>query len=231
MCAFDFDHRAYRYFTVQYTSYLITDHFSESLTLKNRRRHFLFCSRTQALIGIAYSVGFIVGPQIGSIFSRSLRELKPEALTVDVERKVLFWQPALCSVALTGLEMVAIWCLPETSKPGARVAGPAGSRDSFRRAVNLVNPIGLFRFEAVRFPTPVMRSRAVQMGLINAAYLFIFSGVESSLTLLTATRFNYDRCCPQCFLSPFHNTSKYTGSITYSSLIVPIAFALNANRK
>ena len=142
-------------------------------------------------------MGFIVGPQIGSFFSRSLRELPPDALTIEAERKVLFWQPAMCSVALTLLELFAIWCLPETAKPRRE----ADERDAVRRAFSLVNPISLFRFEAVHFPTPAMRSRAIKMGLIYSTYLFIYSGIESSLTLLTSTRFNYDRCALKASLS------------------------------
>lgn len=128
-------------------------------------------SKGMALIGVAFGVGFILGPALGGITS-----------TIDLSTRypgLLAWgvnpysMPALVALVLTLLNLAqAYFRLPETLAPGARSA--------VRRPIN---PLRLFHTE--EYPG---------VNATNLAYfIFItaFSGMEFSLTFLAADRLGY----------------------------------------
>ncbi len=94
-------------------------------------------------------------------------------------------------VALT-LSLVNIFFayryLPETL-PFSRRA----SSSSLGNAFNYINPRALFRFQLVRNVTAKERELLQLGGLLNFIYLFIYSGLEFTLTFLTYIRFNFNK--------------------------------------
>jgi len=70
----------------------------------------------QALIGVAFSVGFIVGPLIGAYFSQ-------QAHLVDNVSDAFFTSPALFALTLATLNVILLSiCLQETLSADKRVS-------------------------------------------------------------------------------------------------------------
>ncbi|XP_052831623.1 major facilitator superfamily domain-containing protein 10, partial [Octopus bimaculoides] len=105
--------------------------------------------RGMALIGIAFSLGFIIGPFIGAMFSKSAGK-----------QQGLFAIPGLFAFCLILTDiMFIIFCLNESLPPGKR------------------------------YVTDMSSIRII--GCVYFLYLFIFSGLEFTLTFLTHSRFGY----------------------------------------
>lgn len=139
-------------------------------------------NRGMAMIGIAFSLGFTVGPLLGAYFALSSR----------VEQGVFYQTPALLALAFSAADLLAIWlALPETltlADAKAKSSGFSGSGD-------LLNPLSLFRFSAVarvKDPPTAARMQKLQvLGLVYFSYLFLFSGLEFTLSFLTHQRFHF----------------------------------------
>lgn len=129
-------------------------------------------ARGMAVIGIAFGLGFVLGPAIGGITSAiDLTALAPGLAAWGVNP---FSAPALVSAVLTLANIVLVWrWLPET-RP-ARPEAPAVQRT--------LNPVRLFL--TPEFPG-VARTNAVYL-----LFIFAFSGVEFSLTFMAADYFGY----------------------------------------
>lgn len=128
-------------------------------------------SRGMALIGIAFGLGFILGPALGGLTAGlDLTEHYPSLVAYGVNP---FSVPAAVALALSIFNLIyVILRLPETR----RVTGVA-------RAPRSANPLALLRTEA--YPG-VSRT--------NFAYflfLLAFSGMEFSLTFLAHDRLHY----------------------------------------
>jgi MFS family permease len=128
-------------------------------------------SKGMALIGIAFGIGFILGPALGGITSMvDLTQHFPGLVPWGINP---YSMPALVALVLTLLNLAqAYFRLPETLKPEAR--------GSVHRTMN---PLRLFRTEHYPGVTAT-----------NLAYfLFIaaFSGMEFSLTFLATDRLGY----------------------------------------
>jgi len=59
-------------------------------------------------------------------------------------------------------------------------------------AVHLINPTALFKFTAVKSISQKDLHALQQVGFVYFLYLFLYSGLEFTLTFLTYLRFNYD---------------------------------------
>ncbi|KAJ2767899.1 hypothetical protein IWQ57_003764 [Coemansia nantahalensis] len=121
-------------------------------------------SHGMALVGIAFAVGFTVGPSIGAYFARL--PLESPASGRAAFAFAPFATAALFSLALLLVESAYLFAnLPETlpARP------PAAEK---RRAAK---------------PAPVLR----RLNLLHFAYLFVFSGMEYTLTFLTHDRFGF----------------------------------------
>ncbi|ELU06772.1 hypothetical protein CAPTEDRAFT_171281 [Capitella teleta] len=135
--------------------------------------------RGMAVIGIAFSVGFIIGPMIGAGFSVMNRN------SVGFNSA-----PALFAIFLLSVDLLYIYCFLKETLPSERRMKSLGS--GVKAAWPLISPLSLFKFEAVQ-NVPLQDLRRMQrVGGVYFLYLFFYSGLEFTLTFLTHNRFNYD---------------------------------------
>lgn len=139
-------------------------------------------NRGMAMIGIAFSLGFTIGPLMGAYFAMSFR-------TVD-EGNVFFQAPALLALAFSIADLLFIWLvLPETLRMDSKTSF------SGHHSKDLLNPLALFRFSAVsrtkESPSNQRMVKLRRLGLIYFCYLFLFSGLEFTLSFLTHQRFKF----------------------------------------
>uniref|UniRef100_A0A3Q3GTE4 Major facilitator superfamily domain containing 10 n=1 Tax=Labrus bergylta TaxID=56723 RepID=A0A3Q3GTE4_9LABR len=123
-------------------------------------------NRGMAMIGIAFSLGFTVGPLMGAYFALPLLAL-----------------------AFSAADLLFIWLmLPETLTKDASSSECGDSRD-------LLSPLSLFRFSAVTktkdSPSKERMKKLQVLGLVYFCYLFLFSGLEFTLSFLTHQRFQF----------------------------------------
>ena len=130
--------------------------------------------KAMALIGIAFSLGFIVGPLIGALAFR---------------RHNSFLYPALFSIVLTMLNFgfLAAYFEESLSKNNRRNSVVS----SVQKAFALISPKELFSFSSVYTPKDEERQRLRTIGRVYFWYMIIFSGLEFSLTFLVHLRFNF----------------------------------------
>uniref|UniRef100_A0A8D1CDJ7 Major facilitator superfamily domain containing 10 n=2 Tax=Sus scrofa TaxID=9823 RepID=A0A8D1CDJ7_PIG len=144
-------------------------------------------SRGMAVIGVAFSLGFTLGPMLGA------------SLPVEMAP----WLALLFALS----DLLFIFCfLPETLPPEKRA--PSFTL-GFRGAADLLSPLALLRFSAVARgpdpPTGVRLGSLRRLGLVYFLYLFLFSGLEYTLSFLAHQRFQFSR--PSCCLSPPSSSS------------------------
>ncbi|KAK0143467.1 Major facilitator superfamily domain-containing protein 10 [Merluccius polli] len=137
-------------------------------------------NRGMAMIGIAFSLGFTVGPLMGAYFA------------INTSRGELFHQyPALLALVFSLADLLFIWLLlPETLAKDCQVSS-SGLEDP----KDLLSPFSLFYFSAVsrvKDPPSRQKMRKLQvLGLVYFTYLFLFSGLEFTLSFLTHQRFQF----------------------------------------
>uniref|UniRef100_A0A8C0D3H0 Major facilitator superfamily (MFS) profile domain-containing protein n=1 Tax=Balaenoptera musculus TaxID=9771 RepID=A0A8C0D3H0_BALMU len=144
-------------------------------------------SRGMAVIGVAFSLAFTLGPMLGA------------SLPVETAP----WLALLFAVS----DLLFIFCfLPETLPPEKRAPSITLG---FRAAVDLLSPLALLCFSAVaRGPDPPIGVRLGSLrllGLVYFLYLFLFSGLEFTLSFLVHQRFQFSR--PSCCSSPPSSSS------------------------
>ncbi|XP_021566909.1 major facilitator superfamily domain-containing protein 10, partial [Carlito syrichta] len=130
-------------------------------------------SQGMAVIGAAFSLGFTLGPMLGA------------ALPVEVAP----WFALLFAVS----DLLFVFCfLPETLPPEKRAPSVALG---FRAAADLLSPLALLRFSALarsRDPLPSDGLGSLRrLGLVYFLYLFLFSGLEFTLSFLAHQRFQF----------------------------------------
>ncbi|KAM9822012.1 major facilitator superfamily domain-containing protein 10 isoform X1 [Syngnathus typhle] len=138
-------------------------------------------NRGMAMIGVAFSVGFTAGPLMGAYL----------AVTAKTAGHVFFQTPALLALAFSVADLVFIWLmLPETLSAHAK-----GSHSGFGDFRDLLSPGALFNFSAVTRtkdpPTEQKMQRLKALGRVYFCYLFLFSGLEFTLSFLTHQRFHF----------------------------------------
>ncbi|KAM5271292.1 major facilitator superfamily domain-containing protein 10 [Ctenodactylus gundi] len=130
-------------------------------------------SRGMAAIGVAFSLAFTLGPMLGAHLPV---ELAP-------------WLSLL--FALSDLLFV-FCCLPETLPPERRAPSVALG---FHAAADLLSPLALLRFSAVTrgqdTPAGDRLGCLRRLGLVYFLYLFLFSGLEYTLSFLAHQRFQF----------------------------------------
>jgi MFS family permease len=126
-----------------------------------------------AIIGIAFGLGFIVGPAIGGVFALiDLTEIAPSLKAFGVNP---FSVPALVSLTLTVVNLAWVYrrfkeTLPESKR---------GQAKSERR--------GLAVFRIFQCPEPATR----RTNFVYLIYMLAFSGMEFTLTFLAVERFAF----------------------------------------
>jgi len=141
-------------------------------------------SRTQgmAVIGIAFSVGFICGPMIGAYFTS----------VFEASGHNFFFGPAVFGFVITIIDVIYVsMFLVETLPESKRASSISGSLKDFR---HLLNPVSLFKFSSVKSLSESKSVNSVRkLGLIYFSYLFLFSGLEFTLSFVAYKRFNFTR--------------------------------------
>ncbi|XP_030755884.1 major facilitator superfamily domain-containing protein 10 isoform X2 [Sitophilus oryzae] len=132
-----------------------------------------------ALVGIAFSLGFIIGPMIGALFA------------VWAKQKTGQWfiAPALFALCLSIADLLFFLIFFRESLPKEKRTKQFLA--SFRNAKVLLNVQDLFKFTAVTSIKEKDLKQLQRLGLIYFVYLFIYSGLEFTLTFLTHHIFNY----------------------------------------
>ncbi|XP_003813007.2 major facilitator superfamily domain-containing protein 10 isoform X2 [Pan paniscus] len=130
-------------------------------------------SQGMAVIGVAFSLGFTLGPMLGASLPL---EMAP-------------WFALLFAAS----DLLFIFCfLPETLPLEKRAPSMALG---FRDAADLLSPLALLRFSAVARgqdpPSGDRLSSLRRLGLVYFLYLFLFSGLEYTLSFLTHQRFQF----------------------------------------
>ncbi|CAF4845842.1 unnamed protein product [Pieris macdunnoughi] len=135
-------------------------------------------ARGMALIGLAFSIGFIVGPLAGAWFAKN----NDNSWGMWGER------PALYALSLSVANILLVtFCIPETLSKDKR---PSLSL-SLSKCLDYVSPWHLMRFRAVKNLTAKQSKVLYKLGLIYFIYLFTYSGLEFTLTFLTHHTFKY----------------------------------------
>lgn len=135
--------------------------------------------RGMALIGIAFSIGFLIGPIIGAIFSRWAKERSGQ----------WFVYPALFALSLSIVDFAFIFAYFEETLPAKQ------RLKSFSAALNqaalYINPVSLFNFASLKNLSAADKTSLRTIGRVYFLYLFLYSGLEFTLTFLTHIRFNF----------------------------------------
>ncbi|KAG8508661.1 Major facilitator superfamily domain-containing protein 10 [Galemys pyrenaicus] len=130
-------------------------------------------SRGMAVIGAAFSLGFTLGPMLGTALP---------AETVP-------W----LALGLALADLLFVLCfLPETLPSEKRAPSLTLG---FRGAADLLSPLALLRFSAVARgrdpPSGAGLGHLRHLGLVYFLYLFLFSGLEFTLSFLVHQRFQF----------------------------------------
>tara|TARA_A100001015_G_scaffold306908_1_gene401929 strand:+ start:20 stop:922 length:903 start_codon:yes stop_codon:yes gene_type:complete len=126
-----------------------------------------------AIIGIAFGLGFIVGPAIGGLLAKiDLSVIAPSMKAFGVNP---FSMPALVSLILTAINLIWVYLRFEETLPAEKRGKPNLERKGF--AV----------FRLLHCPEPSTR----RTNLVYLVYMLAFSGMEFTLTFLASERFDF----------------------------------------
>lgn len=134
--------------------------------------------RAMALVGIAFSLGFIVGPMIGATF----------AAFADKGSATWYWYPAAFATLLAVADVLFVCVQLEETLPVARRSRWQSALTTMRLYMSVP---ALFRFAAVRGLRPTEKEQLRRLGWINFLYLFVYSGLEFTVTFLMYHKFGY----------------------------------------
>ena len=141
-----------------------------------------------ALIGIAFSIAFLIGPMIGVGFSMWAKAqiAKSEA------NEAWFAYPAAVALALALIDLVYLYmAFKETLPPEKRLKD---LKAAINQAFSYINPISLFSFATLKNSggvTAAELASLITLGRSYFLYLFLYSGLEFTLTFLTHLRFGF----------------------------------------
>ncbi|GIY06489.1 major facilitator superfamily domain-containing protein 10 [Caerostris darwini] len=136
-------------------------------------------SKGMALIGIAFAIGFIVGPIIGAIFASRAVKFSHN----------FYVFPAVFALSMTIIDvLLLIFCFKETL-PKEKRASSIGQ--GLSDACQFISPLSLFSFKPVTNIKSGEKWALKKIGLTYFLFLFIYSGLEYSLSFLTHMRFNF----------------------------------------
>ncbi|KAF8774109.1 major facilitator superfamily domain-containing protein 10-like [Argiope bruennichi] len=136
-------------------------------------------SKGMALIGIAFAIGFIVGPVIGAIFASRGEKFSQNFYVL----------PAIFALTMTIIDIFLIVFFFKESLPKEKRASSIGQ--GLSEAYQFISPLSLFSFNPVINIKPKEKQALKKIGLTYFLFLFIYSGLEYSLSFLTHMRFNF----------------------------------------
>jgi MFS family permease len=133
-----------------------------------------------ALVGIAFSIGFILGPMIGAMFSKFS----------DKSSSDWFVYPAMFAICLSVINILFVsLCLKETLPKEKRSKTVV---NSLTQTIEHISIPALFRFDAVKNISKLDLKSLKQLGYVYFLYLFIYSGLEFTVTFLMYHKFNFN---------------------------------------
>ncbi|KAI5705623.1 hypothetical protein M8J76_011109 [Diaphorina citri] len=132
-----------------------------------------------ALVGIAFSVGFILGPLIGAIFAKWSHTQEGD----------WFILPALFALALSLLDIIFVVFFFKESLPKDKRSKSVAK--SLSQALAYISITDLFLFTPVRNLPKSKHEELCGLGRTYFVYLFLYSGLEFTLTFLTHHKFHY----------------------------------------
>ncbi|KAJ3286589.1 hypothetical protein HK104_008962 [Borealophlyctis nickersoniae] len=138
-------------------------------------------SKGLALVGIAFSLGFTVGPPLGAYFTKfNLQTLFPSLSWLPINE---YSSPALFALVLIVIETVYLFAaLPETVHFKQQGAVKAADKKA--------SPSKATTASKNRRQTTAKTNLSI-LSLVHFLFLFVFSGMEFTLTFLTHDRFSY----------------------------------------
>ncbi|KAH8241397.1 hypothetical protein KR032_012441 [Drosophila birchii] len=135
--------------------------------------------RGMALVGVAFSLGFIVGPMIGALF----------AIFSDKSGGAWFVLPSLLAFGLAAGDLLVLACCLRETLPKEKRVKEISSALSY--GLQLLNFSAIFRFAAIK-NVPKKDIEALRsIGVIYFLYLFLYSGLEFTVTFLMYHKFGY----------------------------------------
>uniref|UniRef100_A0A8D0L8U1 Major facilitator superfamily domain-containing protein 10 n=1 Tax=Sphenodon punctatus TaxID=8508 RepID=A0A8D0L8U1_SPHPU len=142
-------------------------------------------SKGMAMVGIAFSLGFTLGPMIGAYL----------AMEVETAGEIFYLPSALVALTFSVTDLIFIFfLLPETLSKEKRVSSVISG---FQAAADLLSPLALFQFSAVTrgkdSPSRENLHNLKLLVLVYFLYLFLFSGLEYTLSFLAHQRFQFSR--------------------------------------
>ncbi|KRX38913.1 Glycerol-3-phosphate acyltransferase 4 [Trichinella murrelli] len=133
-----------------------------------------------AFVGLAFSSGFVIGPTLGAI-----------AAYWNRMKTISIFTPAYLALLITSIEFLWVWIflketLPEVKKKKHRNL-------VFPQFFSYINPASLFVFKPLekRIEQKV-HQKIKRTGLVYFLFLFIYSGLEFTLTFFAHERFNFN---------------------------------------
>ncbi|XP_071168317.1 major facilitator superfamily domain-containing protein 10-like [Mytilus edulis] len=133
-----------------------------------------------ALIGIAFSIGFVFGPLIGAGFSIWARH----------QDGAFYVVPALFALSLAVIDILFVFIFFEETLPVEKRAQSIAN--GWQEKAHLINPVSLFKFSSATNMSQKDNQSMQKIGVIYFLYLFFYSGLEFTLTFLTHNRLHYD---------------------------------------
>ncbi|CAG0882594.1 unnamed protein product [Darwinula stevensoni] len=135
--------------------------------------------KAMALIGVAFSIGFTLGPVIGAAF-----------VVWSKGTSNWFIYPAWFAIILMVLDIIYVVYFFEESLPLEKRSGSVTG--SLGQAAHFINPSSLFAFHLVKDLKAEEWRNLKRIGMIYFLYLLFFSGLEFTLTFLTHIHFSFD---------------------------------------
>jgi len=135
--------------------------------------------RGMALIGVAFSLGFIVGPMIGAGFSVWSKGQEGD----------WFVYPAVTALILSIIDIAYIAAFFKESLPEHK-RNPS-TRATLLQAWMYLDPRALFSFSSLTNLETKDHNDLKKIGLSYFIYLFLYSGMEFTLTFLCHLRFGF----------------------------------------
>ncbi|EEB15284.1 tetracycline-efflux transporter, putative [Pediculus humanus corporis] len=132
-----------------------------------------------ALIGIAFSIGFIIGPVIGALFAKWSHS----------QHGNWFVFPAIFAFLLSFADFLFVIFYFKESLPKEKRAKSVAK--SLSQATAYINFKDIFQFRAVKNINKKDLNSLQNLGFIYFVYLLVYSGLEFTLTFLTHHTFQY----------------------------------------
>jgi len=136
-------------------------------------------AKAMALVGIAFAIGFIVGPMTGAAFS---------LWGVSTEGSNWWFWAAVFALVLAVINIVFVTFSFKESLPKDKRAKSL----ELSQAWHLVNPFSLFNFKLASGLAKKDIEKLKVLGRVYFLFLFLYSGLEFTLTFLTHTRFDFN---------------------------------------